>query len=89
MNCLDASALEDHILGTYIDRKGGGEGGWVLGCLTSQQHASVSQGRINSDHCTFCHTEIEVVDPTFYLTQSQYTDPGPTSFSSDPITPDA
>ena len=32
----------------------------LAGCLTSQQHASVSQGRICSDNCTCCHTEIEV-----------------------------
>ena len=60
-----------------------------VACLTSQQHASVSQGRICSDDCTCCHTEIEVVDQTFYFTQSQYTDTGPTSPSTDPITPDA
>ena len=59
----------------------------LVGCLTSQQHASVSQGRICSDNLTCCHTEIEVADPTFYLTQSQYTDTGPTSPSADPITP--
>ena len=58
-------------------------------CLTSQQQASVSQGRICSDYYTCCHTEIEVADPTFYLTQSQYTDTGPTSSSADPITPGA
>ena len=58
----------------------------LVGCLTSQQHASVSQGRICSDNCTCCHTEIEVADPTFYLTQSQYTDTGPTNPSADPIT---
>ena len=34
-------------------------------------------------------TQIEVADPTFYLTQSQYTDTGPTSPSADPITPGA
>ena len=65
---------------------------WVcllVGCLTSQQQASVSQGRICSDNFTCCHTEIEVADPTFYLTQSQYTDTGPTSPSADPITPGA
>ena len=61
----------------------------LVGCLTSQQHASVSQGRICSDNFTCCHTEIEVADPTFYLTQSQYTDTGPTSPSADPITPGA
>ena len=61
----------------------------LVGCLTSQQHASVSQGRICSDNVTCCHTEIEVADPTFYLTQSQYTDTGPTSPSADPITPGA
>ena len=62
---------------------------WLVGCLTSQQQASVSQGRICSDNFTRCHTEIEVADPTFYLTQSQYTDTGPTSPSADPITPGA
>ena len=61
----------------------------LVACLTSQQHASVSQGRICSDNFTCCHTEIEVAGPTFYLTQSQYTDTGPTSASADPITPGA
>ena len=61
----------------------------LVGCLTSQQQASVSQGRICSDNFTCCHTEIEVADPTLYLTQSQYTDTGPTSPSADPITPGA
>ena len=55
------------------------------GCLTSQQHASVSQGRICSNIFTCCHTEIEVADQTFYLTQSQYTDTGPISRSADSI----
>ena len=59
----------------------------VVGCLTSQQHASISQGRICSDNSTCCHTEKEVADPTFHLTQSQYTDTGPTSPSADPRTP--
>ena len=63
--------------------------GLFIGCWTSQQHASVSQGRICSDNFTCCHTEIEVVDQTFYLTQSQYTDTGLTSPSADPITPGA
>ena len=62
---------------------------WLVGCFTSQQHASVSQWRICSDNFTCCHTEIEVADPTFYLTQSQYTDTRPTSPSADPITPGA
>ena len=57
------------------------------GCSTSQQHASVSQGRICSDNFARCHTEIDVA--TFHLTQSQYTDTGPTSPSADPITPGA
>ena len=38
-----------------------------VGCLTSQQQASVSQGRICSDNLTCCHTEIQVADPTFHL----------------------
>ena len=57
----------------------------VVGFLTSQQHASVSQGRICSDNLTCCHTEIEVADQTLHLAQSQYTDTGPTSPSSDPM----
>ena len=52
----------------------------------SQQHASVSQGRICSDTFTCCHTEIEVAHQTFHLTQSQYTDTGLTSPSTEPIT---
>ena len=58
-----------------------------VGCLMSQQHASVSQGRICSDNCTCCHTETEASDQTIYLTQSQYTDTRLTSPSADPITP--
>ena len=61
----------------------------LVDCLTSHQQASVSQGRICTDNFTCCHTETEVADPTFYLTQSQYTDTGPTSPSADPITPGA
>ena len=41
-----------------------------VGYLTSQQHASVHQERICSDNLMSCHTEIEVVDQTFHLTQS-------------------
>ena len=62
---------------------------FVVGCLTSQQQASVSQGRICSDNFTYCHTEIQVADPPVHLTQSQYTDTRPTSPSADPITPGA
>ena len=68
---------------------GGGIVCLLVACLTSQQQASVSQGRICSDNFTCCHTEIEVADQTFYLTQSQYTETGPTSPSADPITPGA
>ena len=62
---------------------------WLLfvGFLTSQQHASVSQGRTCTDNFTCFHTEIEVAGQTFHLTQSQYTDKGLTSPSTDPITP--
>ena len=63
------------------------EGLLLVGCLTSQQHVSVSQGRICSDNFTCCHTEVKVADQTFHLTQSQYTDTGPTNPSTDPITP--
>ena len=57
-----------------------------VGCLMSQLHASVSQGRICSDNFTCCHTEIEVADQTFYLNQSQYTDTWPISLGADPRT---
>ena len=40
----------------------------LVGCLTSQQHASVSQGRICTGNFTCCHTEIEAADQTFHLT---------------------
>ena len=59
-----------------------------VACLTPQQQARVSQGRICSDKFTCCHTETEVVDQTFYLTQSKYTDTGSPSPSADPTTPD-
>ena len=61
----------------------------LLACLTSKQNASVFQGRICSGNFTCCHTEIEVADQTFHLTQSQYTDTVPTSPSTDPLTPGA
>ena len=37
----------------------------LVGCLTSQQHATVSQGRICSDKFTCCHTKIEAADQNF------------------------
>ena len=46
--------------------------------------ASVSQGRMCSDSCACLHTEIEVADQSYCLTQPQYTDTGPTSPSADP-----
>ena len=60
---------------------------WLVGCLTSQQHCSVSQGQTCSDNCTCCCTEIELAYQIFHLTQSQYTDTGRTSPSGDPATP--
>ena len=63
--------------------------GLLVGCLTSQQQASVSEGRICSDNFTCCHTDVEVADQIFYLAQSQYTDTWPTGSSTDPIIPGA
>ena len=57
----------------------------LVSCLISQQYASLSQELICSDNCTCCHTEMEVADQTFYLTQSQYTATRTTSPSTDPI----
>ena len=58
-----------------------------VGCLSSQQHAGVSQGPTYSDNFTCFHTEIEVANQTFYFTQEHYTETGPTSPSIDPLTP--
>ena len=56
-----------------------------VGGLTSQQQASVYQGRICEGNFTCCHTEKEAADQTFYVNQSQYTDTGPTCPIADPI----
>ena len=63
--------------------------GWLLACFTSHQHSNVSQGRICSDKCTCCHTEIENCSSDLLRHQSQYTDTAPTSPSPDPVRPDA
>ena len=60
--------------------------GWLLNVPATCECIS---GTICSDNFTCCRTEIEVADQTFHLTQSQYTDIGPTSPSADPITPGA
>ena len=41
----------------------------LVGRLTSQQHAVVSQAQFHEDNFMCCHTEIEAADQTFYLTQ--------------------
>ena len=61
--------------------------GRVVGWLVNVPATCVSQRWICSDKRTYRHTEIEVADQTFYITQSQYTDNGLTSPSTDPITP--
>ena len=62
---------------------------WFVGCQISQQHANVAWGRICSDICTCCHTEIEVTDQTCYLTQSQYSDTVQAIPGADPELPGA
>ena len=42
--------------------------------------------RVCADKFTWCHTEAGDADQTLYITQSQYTDTGSTSPSTDPIT---
>ena len=64
--------------------------GTVLGAATLREKLpSVSQGRTCWDSFRCCHTEREVADQTFCLTQSLYTDTGPTSPSVDPTMPRA
>ena len=55
---------------------------WLFASRHSKQHDSVSRGRICSNKCTRCHTETEVADQTFCLTQSQYTSSSSSSSSS-------
>ena len=43
----------------------------LVDCLSSQEHAKAFQGRICSDICTCCHTDMEVADQLCSLTQSQ------------------
>ena len=83
----DVRRSRDDYLGGLVVRRPPRDG--LLACLTSLQHSNVSQGRFCSDNCKCCHSETEAADQTFLLTQSQYTDTGPTSPSADPITPDA
>ena len=85
-NILTDRQRDQHIGNWYADRQAVC---LLVGCVASQQHASVFQVRICSDNFTCCYTEIEVADQTFYLTQSKYTDTGPTSPSADPIAPGA
>ena len=47
---------------------------------------SVSQGWICQDHLNCCETEVQVAVQVCYLTRSEYTDTGPTSLSTGPIT---
>ena len=55
----------------------------------SQQHASVSQGRVYLHNCICFYIGTEVADQICYLTQSQYIDTGPTSPSTNSIMPGA
>ena len=65
-----------------IPSTGGSEDCWLLNVPATCECISGTD-LLNFD-C--CHTEIEVADPTFHLTQSQYTDTRLTSPSTDPIT---
>ena len=58
-------------------------------CLTSQQHARISQGWVYLDSCTCCHTEMQSAEWTCCFTQSWYTDSGPPSPSTNLSTPSA
>ena len=63
---------------------------WLLACLLNVPvtcYCISGTDLLRQLGYTRCHTEIEVADPTFYLTHSQYTDSGPTSPSTNPIMP--
>ena len=57
---------------------------WLLQVLATCLCIS---GTYLQDNFTWCHTEKEVTDQMFYLTQSHYNDNGPTSHSADSIMP--
>ena len=59
----------------------------LVGCLASQQQASVSQGHICSENCICRHTETEAADQVFNFNQLWYTDTQLTSPTADPIMP--
>ena len=59
---------------------------WLVASRYSNMRVYLRDGSAQTIF-TCCHIEIELADPKFYLTQSQYTDTGPTSPSADPITP--
>ena len=61
--------------------------GWLAAYVL--QHASVLQWRICLDYFTCCHSQTEAEDQTCYLTKSFSADIGPTSPSTDPLTPGA
>ena len=50
--------------------------GWLL---TIPAICYCISGVVCSDDCMYCQSETEAADQTLYLTQSQYTDTGPTS----------
>ena len=58
---------------------------WLLACLTSEQPAVVSQGRI----CSTLRVAILRQKMLIKLSTSRYTDTGPTSPVADPIKPGA
>ena len=60
--------------------------GQVVGWLMPQQQAGISQGRICSENCACCHTQIEAADQTRCLAKSQFAETGPTSPRVDPTT---
>ena len=49
-------------------------------------HANASEGQVHVENCTCSHTETEVADQNFFLTQSPKTDTGSANPSTDPIT---
>ena len=59
--------VDYHVAASFLHQNCAGWG-LLVGCLTSQQHASVSQGRICTDNFTCCHTEIDVADQTYPVT---------------------
>ena len=91
LGCTTHNGLDSLVLVPWL-RHSQWPGQSCAGSLAAERPSdmpSVLQRQTCTNNCVCCHTKMKVAEQTCYLTQSQYTDPRPTSPSADPITPGA